>query len=216
MHRTHRTHTLLTLPHPALPQVVTVWIPLQRTTPSMGSLIFSRRVGTSAAEAGSASGSGSAGGTGSLREQQQSVRPKPSLDAWDVAALSRTTSTGGAGPLEEQSDAYDTLVSAALQADGCAPELVTYELGDASIHRTSCFHRTGPNLGATPRVILGVTYFADGAVARCDVDLATLSRGQRNDWTTFAPGVKPGDLVATKLNPLLPHAVPEGRGVFYT
>ena len=98
----------------------------------------------------------------------------------------------------------------------CAPELATYEIGDASIHRTSCFHRTGPNLGGTPRVILGVTYFADGAVARCDVNFATLTRGQRNDWATFAPGVQPGDLVATKLNPLLPHAVPEGKGVFYS
>tara|TARA_B100000780_G_scaffold238135_1_gene179504 strand:+ start:452 stop:688 length:237 start_codon:yes stop_codon:yes gene_type:complete len=27
--------------------------------------------------------------------------------------------------------------------------------------------------------------------------------------SVFAPGVQPGDLVATKLNPLLPHAVPE-------
>ena len=45
--------------------------------------------------------------------------------------------------------------------------------------------------------------------------MATLSRGQRNDWTTFAPGVKPGDLVATPRNPLLPHAAPEARGGFY-
>ena len=46
--------------------------------------------------------------------------------------------------------------------------------------------------------------------------LTRTRRGQRNDWATFAPGVQPGDLVATKLNPLLPHAVPEGKGVFYS
>ena len=145
------------------------------------------------------------------------------MDAWDVAALSRASGSSDVVPLDEQSDAYDALVSAALEADGCAltltltltltlalalalplalplplvlvltvtvtltvpltrcaPELATYEIGDASIHRTSCFHRTGPNLGGTPRVILGVTYFADGAVARCDVNFATLTRGQRS------------------------------------
>ena len=30
------------------------------------------------------------------------------------------------------------------------------------------------------------------------------------------PRALAGDLVATKVNPLLPHAVPEGKGVFYS
>ena len=176
------------------------------------------------------------------------------MDAWDVAALSRATGSGdgsdegGSSPLEEQSDAYDALVSAALEADGCAPQLSTYELGDPNPHphphpnpspnpnpypnpnqvRAGAGHLRArgrlrpphlllpphrpqpgrhaiptelsiyapnpdpnpntllapppspPPPSGTPRVILGVTYFADGAVARCDVNFATLTRGQRS------------------------------------
>ena len=110
--------------------------------------------------------------------------------------------------MSEQTDEYDEMVSSALEKDGSVPSIATYELGDVSIHLTSCFHRTGPNMAGTPRMILAATYYADGTTARTDVDVATMPQGQRNDWRKFAPGVAPGDAVATWLNPLLPHAAP--------
>ena len=42
---------------------------------------------------------------------------------------------------------------------------------------------------------------------RCLICTSFFAPGRR--ISVFAPGVQPGDLVATKLNPLLPHAVPE-------
>ena len=171
-------------------QVVTVWVPLQRTTPSMGSLIFSKRRTQQSSR------------DGELNGEQPCMRP--CLDAWDMADRAE----GGSRLLQsdyEQSDEYDALVTSTLEKEGFAPDIATYELGDASIHLTSCFHRTGPNMGGTPRMILAATFFADGVTARTDVDVSTMTQGQRNDWNKFAPGVSPGEPVSTWLNPVLPH-----------
>lgn len=165
----------------------------------MGSLIFTKRAGE---DDGEDSGKAVRNASTVPAAPHLHTRPMQPLDAWGIAAL---CSARGIEPYEEQSDAYDSFVSESLAADGCTPDMATYELGDASIHLTSCFHRTGPNMAGTPRVILGLTYYADGATARCDVDLRTMPQGQRNDWNKFAPGVLPGERVATKLNPLLPH-----------
>ena len=163
------------------PQVVTVWIPLQRTTPTMGSLIFSERLPSHA--------------------QSKADPQRPCPDAWDVGR-------GGGNGVNEQSDEYDAIVSSLLEADGCVPSVATYELGDVSIHLTSCFHRTGPNMAGTPRMILAATLYADMVTARTDVDVSTVTPGISNDWKKFAPGIAPGEPVATRLNPLLPHAAP--------
>ena len=175
------TLTLTLTPKVCHQQVVTVWVPLQRTTPTMGSLIFSERMPS---------------------HPQSKVDPqRPCPDAWDVER-------GGARGLSEQSDEYDAIVSSLFEEDGCVPSVATYELGDVSIHLTSCFHRTGPNMAGTPRMILAATFYADGVAARTDVDVSTMTQGQRNDWKKFAPGVAPGEPVMTWLNPLLPHAAP--------
>jgi len=185
--------------------VVTVWVPLQRTTPAMGSLIFSRRLsGNEGAmedddQAGGSDAAQSPGAELALASSRPTSRLDDCLDAWGVVAR-------GGGAMDEQSDEYDRLVNATLEADGFVPDMQTYELGDISIHLTSCFHRTGPNMAGTPRVILAATYFAEGLTARLDVSEESMTQGQRNDWRKFAPGVAPGDVVATPLNPLLVHA----------
>lgn len=38
---------------------------------------------------------------------------------------------------------------------------------------------------------------------RDDVDVETMPSGQKKDWAKFAPGVSPGELVATRFNPVL-------------
>ena len=186
-------------------KVVTVWIPLQRTGPTMGSLIFSHPQATPQHESESDSTAAAAADGHVVYAEGQCAahpckQPKPPMDAWGVAALH-----GRGSRLDEQTEEYDSLVSAALEADGCVPDIATYDLGDISIHLTSCFHRTAPNLAGTPRVILAATYFADGTTARCDIDVATMTQGQRNDWKKFAPGVRPQEVIATRLNPLLEH-----------
>ena len=156
-------------------QVVTVWFPLHHCTPENGSLIFPRM--------------DAKGGV---------IEPKSCLTSWDVAKLDGC-------PLEEQSDEYDTFCAASLEQSGAFPEEATYEIGDISIHATDCYHSAGPNLTGRVRNIIAATYFADTTAMRTDKDFTTMTKGQRNDWQKFAPGVLPGEQVATRFNPLVPH-----------
>ena len=56
-------------------------------------------------------------------------------------------------------------------------------------------------------MILAATYFADGTTARCDKSYDEIPHAQQMDWQKFAPNVMPGDLIATKFNPLLLQAI---------
>jgi hypothetical protein len=143
--------------------VVTVWYPLQRTPPVQGSLVFPVVSGEGGARSGMAT-----------------------MNAWDVAALPGC-------PEKEMSDEYDLFVAASLEAHGFIPEEGSYEVGDISIHYTDCFHCAGPNLTDNVRMIIAVTYFADG----CTMRVGGVSK--------FCPDVTPGQRVNSRFNPLLPH-----------
>jgi ectoine hydroxylase-related dioxygenase (phytanoyl-CoA dioxygenase family) len=119
--------------------------------------------------------------------------PPRGHDAWSIRELDGC-------PDDEKSDAYDRFVATSLEAKGVFPDQATYELGDISIHLTSVYHCAGPNLTTATRMIIGSTYFEDGATMRDDVSL----EGRRaHDFQTFVPDTAPGEVIATKLNPLL-------------
>lgn len=73
-----------------------------------------------------------------------------------------------------------------------------YELGEVSFHSGWTFHHTGANTSAHPRAVMTVIYMADG------IRLIEPQRKQHVlDWEAFMPGVHPGDVVDSPLNPLL-------------
>ena len=160
----------------ASPNQVTVWIPFQRTPPEMGSLTFARA-------------------------------PPNGHDAWSIAALP--------GCPDEKSSEYDAFVSAALEAKlahsrgdaadgvvgGEGPDSATYEIGDLSIHMTSVYHCASANLTTATRMILASTYFEDGATLRDDY--GEFVGGQSHAFERFCPGVGPGEVIASRFNPLL-------------
>ena len=74
-----------------------------------------------------------------------------------------------------------------------------FAVGDVSFHSALCFHTAGPNLTTQPRRALATTYFADGARV---VESPTLISGT---WREFLPGVAPGGLAASDLNPVVGH-----------
>ncbi len=92
---------------------------------------------------------------------------------------------------------YDTQVGARFSAAAVTVEDGPYEVGDVSFHGALCFHTAGPNHTDQPRRALATTYFADGAHV---VDQPTLISGA---WQDFLPGVAPGGLAATPLNPVV-------------
>jgi ectoine hydroxylase-related dioxygenase (phytanoyl-CoA dioxygenase family) len=70
--------------------------------------------------------------------------------------------------------------------------------GDATFHAGWTLHRAGPNPTAQMRPVMTVIYFADGARV-CEPD----SVYRQFDLATWLPGLAPGDLAASVLNPRL-------------
>lgn len=72
-----------------------------------------------------------------------------------------------------------------------------FDLGEISFHHNFSFHTAGPNRTTTPRMVLANTYFASGARV---IDNPHMVNG---DWRRFMPGVGPGEVIDTELNPVL-------------
>ncbi len=92
---------------------------------------------------------------------------------------------------------YDTEVGRRFTAAGVSIEDGPYDVGDVSFHGALCFHTAGRNGTTQPRRALATTYYEDGARV---VDSPTMVSGS---WQDFLPGVAPGEVAATDLNPVV-------------
>ncbi len=101
---------------------------------------------------------------------------------------------------------YDEAVTRRLVEREVAVEAGPFAVGDVSFHSALCFHTAGPNRTTQPRRALATTYFADGARV---VDSPTLISGT---WREFIPGVDPGGLAASALNPVVGRATKSTGG----
>jgi ectoine hydroxylase-related dioxygenase (phytanoyl-CoA dioxygenase family) len=70
--------------------------------------------------------------------------------------------------------------------------------GDATFHAGWTLHGAPPNTSPMMREVMTIIYFADGTRIR-DPE----SEGQRNDLNAWLPGLEPGELAASGLNPLV-------------
>lgn len=70
--------------------------------------------------------------------------------------------------------------------------------GDATFHSGWNLHGANGNGSDTTREVMTIIYFADGARVT-----DPQNDGQRNDLNTWLPGLNPGDLAASELNPLV-------------
>jgi ectoine hydroxylase-related dioxygenase (phytanoyl-CoA dioxygenase family) len=70
--------------------------------------------------------------------------------------------------------------------------------GDATFHAGWTLHGAPPNPTGMMREVMTIIYFADGArLSEPDND------GRRSDLKAWFPGLKPGDLAASQINPLI-------------
>ncbi len=70
--------------------------------------------------------------------------------------------------------------------------------GDATFHSGWTLHAAPGNRSDAPREVMTIIYFADGVrVASAD------NAGRQNDLRSWLPGLAPGELAASELNPLL-------------
>ena len=106
----------------------------------------------------------------------------------------------GAATSTDSDTSYDLAVAARFADAGVPIEDRSFEVGEVSFHNALCFHTAGPNRTQQPRRALATTYYADGAHV---VDDPTLLSGA---WRDFLPGVAPGGLAETVLNPIVGRA----------
>ncbi|MEM1379953.1 MAG: phytanoyl-CoA dioxygenase family protein [Pseudomonadota bacterium] len=99
-------------------------------------------------------------------------------------------------PFNKTDTSYDRLVAEAFRTRNVPVEAGGFGVGEVSFHHNLSFHTAGPNETAFSRCVLANTYFADGARV---VDAPTMVSG---DWRKFLPGVEPGGLAASHLNPV--------------
>jgi hypothetical protein len=65
-----------------------------------------------------------------------------------------------------------------------------------SFHHNLSFHTAGANRTSRSRLVLANTYYADGARV---VDRPTMVSG---DWQKFIPDTGPGEVAASRFNPV--------------
>ena len=92
---------------------------------------------------------------------------------------------------------YDAAVAARFRERDVPVEASPFAVGEVSFHSALCFHTAGPNRTTQPRRALATTYFADGARV---IASPTLISGT---WREFLPGIEPGGLAASDLNPVV-------------
>jgi len=96
------------------------------------------------------------------------------------------------------SDESERSLKRALESGTFREVVEPFALGDVSFHSGWTFHHTGPNATELPRAVMTVIYIADG------MRLIEPQRPQHVlDWEAFMPGVLPGHVIDSPLNPIL-------------
>jgi hypothetical protein len=126
-----------------------------------------------------------------LQEIPDAMGPLGFAKSMDVVELVKDI------PFNKFDTSYDRRIIARLRNQHIEVDLSPFELGEVSFHHNLNFHTAGPNRTTTPRMVLATTYFEDGARV---IDAPHMVNG---DWRRFMPGVEPGQVINTPLNPVL-------------
>ncbi|MFW6598085.1 phytanoyl-CoA dioxygenase family protein [Propionibacteriaceae bacterium Y2011] len=117
------------------------------------------------------------------------------LGPLSFAAGSHQVDLGRTLPISDESEAQ---IAEQLVERGYVVEESPYALGDVSFHLGWTFHHAGANLSDQPRRVMTIIYVdADMIIAEPAND------NQVADLATWLPGCRPGDVVASPLNPVL-------------
>ncbi|UJH68897.1 phytanoyl-CoA dioxygenase family protein [Allomuricauda sp. SCSIO 65647] len=96
------------------------------------------------------------------------------------------------------SDDSEVMIQKRLKVTDFKHVIEPFDLGEVSFHSGWVFHRAGANTTAHMRKVMTVIYM--------DKDMKLKepkNDGQLNDWNTWCPGAKIGEIINTPLNPVL-------------
>lgn len=96
------------------------------------------------------------------------------------------------------SDDSETIISKKLRVTDFKHVVEKFDLGEVSFHSGWIFHRAGANTTKTMRQVMTVIYMDR------DMKLAEpKNENQVNDWNTWCPEAKVGEIIDTSFNPIL-------------
>jgi ectoine hydroxylase-related dioxygenase (phytanoyl-CoA dioxygenase family) len=98
----------------------------------------------------------------------------------------------------EISDESQEKLEATLKGEGYRHVIEAFEVGEISFHMGWLYHRAGANQTDTMRKVMTMIYM--------DKDMALKepeNEHQVNDWNSWCPGAKVGEVIRTPRNPLL-------------
>ena len=98
----------------------------------------------------------------------------------------------------EISDESERSLRKALESGRFKEVNEPFELGEVSFHSGWTFHHTGANTSDSPRAVMTVIYMEDGIRL-----IEPERKWHYADWEAFMPGVQPGEIVDSPLNPVL-------------
>jgi len=99
-------------------------------------------------------------------------------------------------PFSKADTSYDRRVAEIFAAEGVPVDDGPFAVGEVSFHHNLNFHTAGSNTTPISRCALANTFYVDGARL---VDAPTMVSG---DWNKFLPGIGPGEIAASPLNPV--------------
>lgn len=96
------------------------------------------------------------------------------------------------------SDESESQIAQKLRVTDFDHIIEPFDLGEVSFHSGWVFHRAGANQSDQVRKVMTVIYMDKNMTLK-----EPENEGQINDWQTWCPGAKVGEIVNTPLNPIL-------------
>jgi len=120
------------------------------------------------------------------------------MELGPLAFSARSHRFNAVGRDMEISDESEQKLSKALLESGLPLDESPFDLGEVSYHLGWTFHRAGPNKSTRPREVMTIIYMDKDACVSEPRNKANVA-----DLASWLPGLRPGDLAASPLNPVL-------------
>ncbi len=98
----------------------------------------------------------------------------------------------------EIGDESETLIQKKLKVTDFEHVIETFDLGEVSFHSGWIFHRAGANHSSEMRKVMTIIYMDQDMILK-----QPDNKNQENDWNTWCPGAKIGQVINTELNEVL-------------
>ena len=120
---------------------------------------------------------------------------EPEMGPLEFSAGSQVISDGRALAISDESEKR---IEKRLRVSDFKKISEPFDWGEVSFHSGWVFHRAGPNTTNQTRKVMTIIYMDK------EMQLKTPTNdGQRNDWDTWCPGAKVGEIIDSPLNPIL-------------